>query len=588
VKTIHAAVSALIVASLGLPACSSSDDSARTDATSAGGASGTTGTGGSNGGKAGTSSGTGGAGAAGKSGASGTGGATGGGAGAGGKGGSGVGGAAGSAGATAGTGGTAGKGGTGGAGASGGAGAGGTATGGAAGAGGGASGAAGSGASGAAGASGAGGNGGSGGDAGTGGAATGGSAGTGGAAGAGGTDTGGSAGTGGSGGSAATVPSCASQPCNGALVSGTGNAEPRGIFADASGVYWTNRTTGVIRRADLDGTNAADFVTGLSALGGLYGDDTYLYAPQYAGGGSVQRIRKSDLAKDVLVTIAGASLHGADFFDGAFYFTEAVAGSSNTGKIHRFVPGDASATVAASGLRDRLFTITHDATTAYLVSQGPSSGGNGGIVETTPLPIAAPLSTTTVVTGLGYPIGGHAAEGYVYVANGNAETIERFPTTGFAGEVVANCPGSQSYGVWVYSGVAYYTCPSTNEVRAVGLPLPAGETSRATGNGRSPEDRLGRSGNCYDPGVADPALDRHRVVTLSEPGHRPHPHHAALLHGRGDRVGAGEEADSGLGEGDQQRRVLHLGDDLRGHAEPVEPRIQAAAKRAIGRGNDER
>lgn len=268
-----------------------------------------------------------------------------------------------------------------------------------------------------------------------------------------------------------TVPACDAPPCFGDAISDTGNSQPRGVFADASGVYWANRGSSTIRRADLDGGNPTNFAT-IPALGLLWGDATHIYAPEYAGTGVVHRIRKSDGFVDTLVTIPNVALHGIDFIDGAFYFTTASGSfGGNLGQVYRYLPGDPGPTLIDSGLRDRMFGIAHDPATdtTFLISNGPGLGATG-LIQTTSSPPTGPLALGTMASGFGYPIQAQATEGFVYVAVANDDTVERIPFGSSTREVIAQCPGSQTYGVWVYDAVAYFTCLDANELRAVGLP----------------------------------------------------------------------------------------------------------------------
>lgn len=278
----------------------------------------------------------------------------------------------------------------------------------------------------------------------------------------------GSGGAAGSGSGGAPVAGCQSYPCTGTTISPQGNTEPRGVWADASGVYWTDRGTSTIRRANLDGSGAADFVDNLPSLGNLFGDDTYLYAPQLSGTGIVHRIDKTTTTADVLVTIPNVSLHGIDFFDGAFWLPEVSLNGPSS--LYKFVPGQANASNFTDGQRARVHAIVHDATKAYFVSQGDSGAGSGGLIQSTPRPLSELLPKTAGAGELAYPIGAQIAGNFLYFAEANTGRVLRTQLGSTVASAVATCATGGTYGVSVFNNVLYYTCIDAKTVHAVALP----------------------------------------------------------------------------------------------------------------------
>ena len=153
-----------------------------------------------------------------------------------------------------------------------------------------------------------------------------------------------------------------------------------GVAVDSSHVYWINRNTGAVRRANPDGSNPQDLVPGQFALatGGVAVDASHLYWTSYVGGPTAGTIRRANLdgSNPQAIVPGQAAPFGIAVDASHLYWT-----NSGDGTIWRAnLDGTNAQSIVQGEGQNSLFAVAVDASHLYWTnrSQGIGQAGRPG------------------------------------------------------------------------------------------------------------------------------------------------------------------------------------------------------------------
>ena len=258
--------------------------------------------------------------------------------------------------------------------------------------------------------------------------------------------------------------------------------------AGASKLYWSDWGTDKIQRADLDGSNVEDLVSGA----GLNGPDGL--SLDLAGGkiywadAGTNKIQRADLdgsGVEDLVTGLGIPYGlGLDVAGGKMYWT-----NRQTGKIQR-------ANLDGSGVEDLVTSgLTFPGALALDVAGGKMYWTNPGATKIQRADLSGSNVEDLVASGLSSPLGLalDVAGGKMYWTDRGSDKIQRADLSGSNVEdlVTSGLNSPNGLALDVTGGKMYWTDESTNKVQ------------RANLNGSGVEDLLTSSDGLVDPsGIA--------------------------------------------------------------------------------------
>ena len=181
-----------------------------------------------------------------------------------------------------------------------------------------------------------------------------------------------------------------------------------GVAVDSSHVYWINTNTGAVRRANLDGSNLQDLISGDLALatGGVAVDASHLYWTSYAGGPTAGTVRRANLdgSNPQAIVTGQAAPFGIAVDASYLYWT-----NSGDGTIWRASLDGTSAqsTVQGEG-QNSLFAVAVDASHLYWTNRSQGMVKRANLDGTNP---------QTLLLGQNQPQAVAVGANYVYWSN---------------------------------------------------------------------------------------------------------------------------------------------------------------------------
>ncbi len=271
-------------------------------------------------------------------------------------------------------------------------------------------------------------------------------------------------------------------------VAETTTEEPETPPAGASKLYWSDWGTDKIQRADLDGSNVEDLVSG-AGLNGPDGLSLDLAGGKIywadAGTNKIQRANLDGSGVEDLVTGLGIPYGlGLDVAGGKMYWT-----NRQTGKIQ-------GANLDGSGVEDLVTSgLTFPGALALDVAGGKMYWTNPGATKIQRADLSGSNVEDLVTSGLSSPLGLalDVAGGKMYWTDRGADKIQRADLSGSNVEdlVTSGLNSPNGLALDVTGGKMYWTDEGTNKVQ------------RANLNGSGVEDLLTSSDGLVDPsGIA--------------------------------------------------------------------------------------